>query len=410
MDCSRRAGYFGDMIASSDIPTDYGAGFAAARAVDAGLAALYLHHTTIGDPLADAAIAAFHGTSAGAQQAWLQRGIQQGPDAIPDAPAALRNLLAEAEIVPPWFDPARTSAGCRAFHGNSEMFVGAFVGAVLIEGFSTLISRSFAITGRLTDQGVRRLKQNNRHLSEIFLPGGLERHGEGFALSVRIRLMHARLRFMLERSPEWDATAWGTPLSAAHIGFATAAFSGLLLERARRLGVRLTAAERESFMLVWRYSGHLMGVPPSLQCATEAEALHLHRIGALCEPPPDIDSIQLANGLINSAPLVAGITEPAARRRLVRKIYTVSRALIGDQMADRLRYPRSRTFGVLAAIRLRNRADRILRRVIPAVDRHRRAGQFVQMLDLSFDSPHHQGDEARYRLPKELHAERDIGP
>ncbi len=375
--------------------------------MDARLAALYLQHTTIGDPLADAAIAACHDAPADTQQAWLQRGIEQGPAAIHDAPAALRDLVAEAEIVPTWFDAAGTRAGCRAFHGNSEMFVGAFVGAVLIEGFSTLISRSFAITGRLTDQGVRRLKQNNRHLSEIFLPGGLERHGEGFALSVRIRLVHARLRFMLARSAEWEASAWGTPLSAAHLGFATAAFSGLLLDRARRLGVQLTAAERESFMLVWRYSGHLMGVPPALQCATETEALQLHRIGALCEPPPDIDSIQLANGLINSAPRVAGITDPVARRRLVRKIYAVSRALIGDQLADQLRYPHSRTFGVLAAIRLRNRADRLLRRMLPALDRHRRLGQFAQMLELSFDSADHRGDESRYRMPKELHAEKD---
>lgn len=33
------------------------------------------------------------------------------------------------------------------------MFVGAFVAAVLIEGFSTLISQSFSITGRIVDQG-----------------------------------------------------------------------------------------------------------------------------------------------------------------------------------------------------------------------------------------------------------------
>ena len=55
------------------------------------------------------------------------------------------------------------------------MFIGAFVGAVLIEGFATLISKSFAITGRVLDQGVRRLQQNNAHLLEIFLPQGMAR-------------------------------------------------------------------------------------------------------------------------------------------------------------------------------------------------------------------------------------------
>lgn len=73
--------------------------------------------------------------------------------------------------------PALTRAGCRAFHGHSEMFIGAFVRVALIEGFSTLISKSFSITGRLVDQGTGRLKQNNRHLSGIVIPGGLERRG-----------------------------------------------------------------------------------------------------------------------------------------------------------------------------------------------------------------------------------------
>src|SRR5690606_26484721 len=144
---------------------------------------------------------------------------------------------------------------------HSEMFIGAFVGAVLIEGFSTLISQSFCITGRLVDQGVTRLKQNNRHVIEIFLPGGLERGGDGWKLSVRVRLMHARVRRLLSRSPDWDRAAWGAPLSAAHIGFATACFSGLLLTRARMLGVELNDEERDSFMMIWRYSGLLMGVP-----------------------------------------------------------------------------------------------------------------------------------------------------
>jgi hypothetical protein len=286
------------------------------------------------------------------------------------------------------------------------MFIGAFVGAVLIEGFSTLISKSFSITGRLVDQGTRRLKQNNRHLAEIFIPGGLEQGGDGWMLSIRIRLMHARVRFLLDRSEDWDAAAWGRPLSSAHIGFATAAFSGLLLKRARMLGVALSAEEAGSFMLVWRYSGHLMGVHPELQAATEAEALRLQRIGALCEPPPDLESILLANGLINAAPIVAGITDPAERRALVRRIYTVSRALIGEEMADQLRYPRTGGFGTLTLLRWRNRLDQALRRLIPAFDRRRRAGQFGRMLNLSFDG----GGEMSYRLPRHLHAERDRLP
>jgi len=385
------------------IPGAYRDGYEAAKLIDADLATRYVAHTTVGDPLADAAVAAASTCSADGGAAWIAAAMRDGPMAIPEAPDALRALFAEVERVPDWFDPAGVRAGCRAFHRNSEMFVGAFVAAVLIEGFATLISQSFNLTGRMVDKGVRRLKQNNRHLVEIFLPGGLDRHGEGWKLSVRIRLVHARIRQLLVDAPEWDGAAWGVPVSAAHIGFATAAFSGLLLERAGMLGVELTDEERASFMMIWRYSGHLMGVEPSLQCATQAEAVHLHTIGSRCEPPPQFESVILANGLISSAPIVAGITDTAARRALARRIYRISRAMIGDELADQLGYPKMRVTGTLAALRLKNRFERMISRLHPALAAWRSAGRFQTMLSVS----HHEEGGIRYNLPEHLLAERD---
>ena len=87
------------------------------------------------------------------------------------------------------------------------MILAAFVPGVLIEGFTTNIAKSFFITGRVRDQGVRRLGQNNRHMLEIFLPGGQYRQGDGWKLSVRISLVHARIRHLLNNSEEWDNEA-----------------------------------------------------------------------------------------------------------------------------------------------------------------------------------------------------------
>lgn len=43
----------------------------------------------------------------------------------------------------------------------------------IVEGFSTLISKSFRIRGRVTNSGVRRLKQNGMQLVEQYLPAGM---------------------------------------------------------------------------------------------------------------------------------------------------------------------------------------------------------------------------------------------
>jgi hypothetical protein len=322
---------------------------------------------------------------------------------VPDAPQELRAFFASLDEVPSWWDPAQAGPGCRAFHTHSQMFIGAFVGAVLVEGFATLISKSFSISGGVMDQGVRRLKQNNRHLVEIFMPGGLERQGDGWKLSVRVRLVHAQLRRLIARSPEWEGEAWGTPLSAAHIGYAAASFSALLLQRAQLLGVKLQDGERASFMQVWRRSAQLMGVVPELLFEREADALRLVEVGRLCEPPPSLESCQLANALVHAAPVVAGVEGTRARRALVRKIHRVSRAMIGDEMADALRYPRLSTFGALALMRGANRLQQVLHRVLPGFGRSRLASQFALILDLS----HFEGRGLDYRVPGHVHAEKD---
>ena len=61
------------------------------------------------------------------------------------------------------------------------------------------------------------------------MPGGMDRHADGWALSVRIRLVHATIRRLLGGSDEWDIEELGTPISAAHVGLAISAFSARLL-------------------------------------------------------------------------------------------------------------------------------------------------------------------------------------
>ena len=75
------------------------------------------------------------------------------------------------------------------------------------------------------------------------MPGYFDRYGDGWKLSVRIRIAHAQVRRLLNLSEEWDAEDNGTrklgavPLSAAHMALASAAVSARLLLHAERMGV-----------------------------------------------------------------------------------------------------------------------------------------------------------------------------
>ena len=385
-----------------DIPTDYEAGFARARAIDPVLAERYIAHTRIGDPLADELIAELAEMGPKRSRELLHAAIDQhDPATLATLPSFMREFFEEVSTPPDWVDPASFIPGIRMFHRNSQLVLGGMVGGTLVEGFSTNIAKSFFITGRLRDQGVRRLRQNNRHMVEIFIPGGLDRDGDGWKLTMRLRLVHSAVRRLLNDSDDWDLEAWGMPVSMAHLGFAISVFSARLLKHLQNLGAIFDEEERAGFMDVWRYDGHIMGIPDEMLFRDEEEALRIFEIGGLCEPAPGMESASMANALVNSAPLVAGIEDSQERQRIARYVFTVSRALIGNELADDLRYPHSRTFGVLPWFRLQKRYDNLLSRIVP---NHRQRSNFSRFTSL-FDVSQFDEEGITYGVPDHVYAE-----
>ena len=177
----------------------------------------------IGDPLAEELADDLSLLSPEEQGRLIEAGMNRDEEALKSAPASLRRFFEDAETPPDWLDFSAFNPGRRMFQRNSKLVLVGFVAGVLIEGFTTNIAKSFFITGRVRDQGIRRLMQDNRHMIDIFLPGGLERDGDGWKLSVRIRIIHGRVRHLLAHSEEWEQEAWGAPLSAAHLGYAISA-------------------------------------------------------------------------------------------------------------------------------------------------------------------------------------------
>ena len=384
------------------IPTDYLEGYEKARKADSDLADKYIAHTHIGDPLGEAMTDDLAELDTAEQWRLIQAAMDEdGEEALRHAPASLRAFFKDAETPPDWLDYAAFAPGVRMFHRDSSVILAAFVAGVLIEGFTTNIAKSFFITGRVRDQGVRRLGQNNRHMTEIFLPGGLYRQGDGWKLSVRIRIVHSRVRHLLNNTSDWNTDAWGIPISAAHLGYAISAFSARLLKHMKTLGAGYNDDERKSFMDVWRYSGYLMGIPEAILFRDEAEALHIYDIGHMCEPEAPMESIVMANALVNSAPLIAGRSSPEERQKLAHYVYRISRGLIGRHVAEQLMYPSYSSFGAVAGFKLQQRYGHILSKLFPGRMKDNNFTRFTGLLETStFDA-----EGIRYSLPDHVYAE-----
>lgn len=374
-----------------NVPSAYADGYEKGRRYNSVAADNYVRHTTIGDPDLDPIMEELSSLRPADLHRFIKAGIEQHDGALREAPQVLRDFFQTLDEPPAWLDYDAFRPGIRAFHANVDLMLVAFVTGVLVEGFSTLIAKSFSITGRVSSTK-RRLQQNNRHMLDIFFPGGLYRKSDGWKLSTRIRFVHARIRALLDKSKDWDHEAWGTPISAAHLGFAIAVFSKRLLEYSLQVGASLNNEEQESVLAVWRYTGYLMGIPEAILYTTAADAEEMYKIGYLCEPVPDADSIAVANGLIQAIPSVADVTDPDERKKLTDLAYRLSRALIGKQLANRFQYPDMSTVGTLFLYRMKQRMHRRMKS-----DQSVRRTNFSQLLQiavydqdgLSYDMPDH---------------------
>ena len=388
------------MKADIRVPGAYAAGFEAARARDPELAEAYIRHTTVGDPLADAVIGDLGSLTPEEIHETLAEALE-GP-ATPRAgiPESLLEFIAQASQVPDWFDRRRARVASQAFLRNSDIVLAGLVGGSIVEGFSTLISKSFRIRGRLVVAAIRRLKHNGMQLVEQYLPGGMEPRGDGWRLTLRARLVHAQSRYLLNHSDEWDHERYGMPISTAHVLLAASAFSGRLMQHVATLGGDFTLEEREAFVHVWRYAGLLFGIPEELLFRDEASAVRTFEIGSMCEPPADLDAIIMANSVVNSAPIIVGVKVPAERRVVARTVTQASRELIGDELADSFNFPR-RKRKVLPWLRFRHRTRRIVARVLPRLGAKHDQDRFESLMEFaSFDEFEHS-----YKLPTALHDE-----
>lgn len=360
------------------VPTAYIDGYTIARERNEKVADRYIEHTTLGDPDLDPVIEELSSLPPNKFHQHLRACVLQDETKMRKAPQSLREFFENvANVEPRWLNHRNFIPGESAFYKNVDLMLVAFVTGVLVEGFATLISKSFNITKRV-EHTERRLMQNNRQLMEIFYPRGLERANDGWKTSARVRFVHAQIRYLLSNSDYWDHDAWGTPLSAAHLGYAICTFSQNLLEFSQKIGVKLTREEHQSILDVWRYSGYVMGIPESILYSTEETAKEIRKIGFICEPEPTIDSVEMANNLINSIPTVAGITDPKEQEDTIRLAYRLSRALIGNQLANKFNYPRSSSFLTLLFFRLEQKYKRIFSRDVSL-----RSKNFRKMIELS---------------------------
>jgi len=311
--------------------------------VNAAADGTYHRYVNAADPAADAVAAAFAALPAGRGRQMLEAALAQGIDAVADAPPALLEFFDQLEAVPAWVDWSLVDRGGLLFLRSGVVGIAALSLACLPMMYrSPAGNKPLVFTGQLLRRAPRRLAETARFMLETSRPGGLHRDAEGFRTTVRVRLMHAQVRRLLRPSGRWNP-AWGEPVNQLYMAATGITLSVVFLRSLRRLGVLVSRDDAVALLALWRYSSHLMGVMPELQCSTEAEGLRIIEFMNQFEGAPDDDSRALMNAVMTARYM------PELERYVWRvpMAYDLSRELVGEALADALGYPPRQGWGWL---------------------------------------------------------------
>ena len=318
----------------------------------------------VGDPAADAVVAAFADLPGG--EGWrlleqaiaTERSVPSVRNPTGGTVPSVRELIAPLRAPPAWLDLDLADAGAVAYWrvGAPMLFLTLTYGSLAFGYQSADLVRPLAATGRLERMAPRRLAETSRWAVAVTTPGGMHPGEEGWKASIRVRLVHALVRRHLLESGEWDP-AWGVPISAAG-GFATAigGFFVIPTRAMRDLGVRFSPSEREAIAHLWRWIGYVMGVPEDLLPVSARDAENRVNAALPHGGEPTEDSPRLMRALLYHG-LNLGPASPIA----AQVVGALSRRWMGDAMADRLEVPGARLSRLVPLVRPVTRARDLVR-------------------------------------------------
>ncbi|HET6167040.1 MAG TPA: oxygenase MpaB family protein [Marmoricola sp.] len=259
------------------------------------------------DELADALVRAIREEHA-VTMPQVRAGMAEGIESVADPHPALRAFFEEVERRPDWVDDdllARGGAAARRVgkDGFDILAFGSLLGGYRSGGALQPLVR----TGRFDDT-LNRVGETGQWWLACTAPGGLDRDGEGWRLSVHVRVMHAFVNYQLERDPDWDWEFRGVPINAYDRAGTIGSFSTSYLLQARALGIRVTRDDAAAIMHLWSYVGWLMGVEERWLPRTERVGRRVLANIIAGFSAPEKESEQLGTGLIRMHDSAPGIS------------------------------------------------------------------------------------------------------
>lgn len=369
--------------------------------------ARYGSYLWVGDPLADRLAKKFD--EMGMQRAMPIFSAALAGRMPADAPQELHDFLAEVRQDPKWLDRSLLDVGARLSQRSGPLGEYVLSCVSLMGGYrSSAANKPIAFTGQLDYMAPRRLAETAKFGFDVTRTGAMAHGQAGFNAALKVRMMHAHVRLMLDRSPKWRHDQWGLPINQADMIATNILFSSVYLTGLRILGLQISDEESQGVMHLWRYIGWLMGIDEALLPENEEQGMRMAWLAGATQPPADADSRLLGQAL-HQVPMQRAETplEKIAAWFEMHLRTGLTRIVLGDRAGDDLGLPNTPFKYAIFMTTPVVFAAETLRRVMPgATELAIRAGDFWQrrMVDKAL-----RGTPPAFTPPKELRREAAYG-
>ncbi|TSD63336.1 DUF2236 domain-containing protein [Inquilinus sp. KBS0705] len=232
------------------------------------------HKRLLGDPQADEFIQFVLADPARKLQLqqWLSGNLN--PAFLKDAYPQFA-LINRATELPAWARPELMKTGAAFFARHSEMIM-SLLGLLSLPYCYTAANGAMVLylSELIRKQTTKRLYDTALFVWEVMGPDAFDKDGNAYTEILKIRLVHAAVRYYTLQSGKWD-DAWGLPINQEDMAGTNLSFSLIVIRGLRMLGFTVSRNDQEAFMHLWAVIGYLTGLDEDLipQNAKKAQLL-----------------------------------------------------------------------------------------------------------------------------------------
>jgi len=173
-------------------------------------------------------------------------------------------FIENADSLPSWAQTRLMKTGASFYARHSEIIM-SLLGLLSLPYCYTAANGAMVlyISELIRKQTTQRLYDTAIFVWEVMAPDAFSNDGNAYEEILKIRIMHAAVRYYTIQSGKWD-DSWGLPINQEDMAGTNLSFSLIVIRGLRMLGYSISQADQAAFMHIWAVVGCLTGLDKDL--------------------------------------------------------------------------------------------------------------------------------------------------